>query len=101
MSVQVSYKKQTIFGIMGLLVIFLVVEGIANVWWITQITCEFENNEIFSSMDAEKKRQLCVDLYEVKTSGNELLPNQSLDTININNHGFRVRWFHNVWYWCN
>ena len=89
MSVQVSYKKQTIFGIMGLLVIFLVVEGIANVWWITQITCEFENNEIFSSMDAEKKRQLCVDLYEVKTSGNELLPNQSLDTININNHGFR------------
>ena len=40
-------------------------------------------------MDAEKKRQLCVDLYEVKTSGNELLPNQSLDTININNHGFR------------
>ena len=61
----------------------------ANVWWITQINCEFENSEIFSNINDDKKRQLCVDLYEVKTSGNEMIPNQSSETININSHGFR------------
>ena len=89
MSVQVSYKKQTALGIIGILIIFLVIEVAANVWWITQINCEFENSEIFSNMIDDKKRQLCVDLYEVKTSGNEMIPNQSSETININSHGFR------------
>ena len=54
MSVQVSYKKQTLFGLIGLLILFLVIELIANVWWITQINCEFENNEIFQQMNDEK-----------------------------------------------
>ena len=89
MSVQVSYKKQTALGIIGILIIFLVIEVAANVWWITQINCEFENSEIFSNINDDKKRQLCVDLYEVKTSGNEMIPNQSSETININSHGFR------------
>ena len=89
MSVQVSYKKQTILGIIGLLIIFLAIELVANVWWMTQMNCEFEENEIFNQMDDAKKRQLCVDLYEVKTLGNELVPNQKSDSININNLGFR------------
>ena len=89
MSVQVSYKKQTLLGIFGLLILFVVVEGIANVWWITQITCEFEENEIFMNMDEEKRRQLCLDLYEVKTLGNELIPNQQSNSITINSLGFR------------
>ena len=54
MSVQVSYKKQTLFGLIGLLILFLVIELIANVWWITQINCEFENNEIFQQMNDEQ-----------------------------------------------
>ena len=89
MSVQVSYKKQTLLGFIGLLILFLSIEAIANVWWITQINCEFEENEIFNQMDDAKKRQLCVDLYEVKTLENELIPNQKSDSININNLGFR------------
>jgi lysophospholipase L1-like esterase len=89
LSVQVSYKKQTLLGIIGLLILFLSVEAISNVWWITQVNCEFEENEIFQNMDAEKKRQLCVDLYEIKTSGVELIPNQQSDTISINSLGFR------------
>ena len=89
MSVQVSYKKQTTLGIIGLLILFLVVELLANVWWMSQINCEFEENEIFKQMDDAKKRQLCVDLYEIKTSGNELIPNQQSQTININSMGFR------------
>ena len=58
MSVQVSYKKQTLLGLIGLLILFLAIEVIANVWWITQINCEFENNEIFEQMNDEKRRQL-------------------------------------------
>ena len=89
MSVQVSYKKQTLLGIIGLLILFLSVEAIANVWWMTQVSCEFEENEIFMNMDEEKRRQLCVDLYDVKTSGDELIPNQQNNSVTINSLGFR------------
>ena len=89
MSVQVSYKKQSLLGVIGLLILFLAIELIANIWWMTQITCEFEENEIFMSMDEQKRRQLCVDLYEVKTSGDELIPNQQSNSVNINSLGFR------------
>ena len=89
MSVQVSYKKQTLLGFIGLLILFLSIEAIANVWWMTQINCEFEENEIFEQMDDVQKRQLCVDLYEIKTSGTELIPNQQRDSISINSLGFR------------
>ena len=89
MSVQVSYRKQTLLGIIGLLILFLAVEAIANVWWVTQINCEFEENEIFMNMDEGEKRQLCVDLYEVKTLGDELIPNQQNKSITINSLGFR------------
>jgi len=89
MSVQVSYKKQTLLGIIGLIILFLVIELIANVWWFAQINCEFEENEIFQQMDNDKKRQLCVDLYEIKTLGMELVPNQENQSITINSLGFR------------
>ena len=89
MSVQVSYKKQVTLGIIGLVILFLVIELVANVWWITQINCEFEENEIFQQMNDEKRRQLCLDLYEIKTSGMELVPNQQSQSITINSSGFR------------
>ena len=89
MSVQISYKKQTTLGIILLLILFLVIEVIANVWWNFQIECEFEENEIFQNMNESQKRQMCVDLYEMRTSGSELIPNQSSETININSFGFR------------
>ena len=89
MSVQVSYKKQTLLGIIGLLIIFLIIEIIANVWWITQVNCEFQENEIFSDMNEEQKKQLCADLFDVKVSGMELIPNQHSKSITINNQGFR------------
>ena len=89
MSVQVSYKKQAILGIVGLTILLLVIEIVANVWWISQINCEFEQNEIFQNISEEKKRHLCLDFYEIKTSGDELIPNQSTDSITINTLGFR------------
>jgi hypothetical protein len=89
MSVQVSYKKQTLLGIIGITILLLVIEVIANVWWVTQINCEFEENEIFQNINEEKKRQLCLDFYEIKTSNDEIIPNQSTDSITINTLGFR------------
>ena len=89
MSVQVSYKKQSLLGIIGIFLSLLVIEVIANVWWFSQISCEFEENEIFQTMSDEQKRQLCVDLYEVKISGNVLIPNQKSETLSINSLGFR------------
>ena len=75
MSVQVSYKKQAIFGIIGIILLLLVIEAIANVWWMTQIHCEFEDNEIFQNIDEVEKRQLCLEFYGIKTLGGELIPN--------------------------
>ena len=89
MSVQVSYKKQTMLGIIGITILLLVIEVIANVWWVTQINCEFEQNEIFENFDEVEKRQLCHDFYNLKTSGDEIIPNQSTSSITINTLGFR------------
>ena len=96
MSVQVSYKKQTMLGIIGITILLLVIEVIANVWWVTQINCEFEQNEIFENFDEVEKRQLCQDFYNLKTSGDEIIPNQSTSSITINTLGFRGAEFFTV-----
>ena len=89
LSVQVSYKKQATLGIIGIVILLLVIEIIANVWWVTQTHCEFEQNEIFQNLNEAEKRQLCLDFYNLKTSGDELIPDQSMDSITINDLGFR------------
>ena len=89
LSVQVSYKKQVTLGIIGVTILLLAIEIIANVWWATQIHCEFEQNEIFQNFGEVEKRQLCLDFYNLKTSGDELIPDQSTDSITINDLGFR------------
>ena len=89
MSVQVSYKKQTLLFIIGLIIILSVIELISNVWWQSEMHCEFEENEIFNEMSEEEKRNMCLEFYNVRTSGTEIVPNQSSESININSHGFR------------
>ena len=89
LSVQVSYKNQATLGIIGIAILLLAIEAIANVWWVTQINCEFEQNEIFQNLDDVEKRQLCLDFYNLKTSGDEIIPDQSTDSITINGLGFR------------
>ena len=61
MSVQVSYKKQLLFGIILLLVIVSVIEVLANIWFYGLYTCDFENNIVFSDIDKDTKRKLCLD----------------------------------------
>ena len=89
LSVQISYKKQGALGIIGIVILLLAIEAVANVWWTTQIHCEFEQNEIFQNFDEVEKRQLCLDFYNLKISGDEIIPNQSTDSITINSLGFR------------
>tara|TARA_Y100001936_G_C16044341_1_gene653680 strand:+ start:242 stop:1765 length:1524 start_codon:yes stop_codon:yes gene_type:complete len=89
MSVQVSYKKQTALGIILIVTLLLCVEVIANIWWSTQIHCEFEDNEIFQNIDEAEKKQLCLDFYNIKTSGDEIIPDQNTNSITINTLGFR------------
>tara|TARA_Y100000310_G_scaffold291811_1_gene320038 strand:+ start:268 stop:1845 length:1578 start_codon:yes stop_codon:yes gene_type:complete len=96
LSVQVSYKKQITLGIIGIAILLLVIEAIANVWWVTQTHCEFEDSEIFQNIGETEKRQLCLDFYGIKTSGEELIPNQRTESITINSLGFRGDEFSNI-----
>ena len=89
MSLEISYRKQGLMIIFGLLIVFVVVEIAANVWWQNMIHCELEENEIFQNISEEDKRQICVDLYNLRIFEREIIPNQHYDTININSEGFR------------
>jgi len=89
MSVQVSKKKQIIFGIIVVVLILGIVEAAAHVWWLNIQDCALEESEIYEHLSQEEKRQLCQDLYNIRNSGFDLIPNQRSDSININSLGFR------------
>ena len=56
MSVQVSYKKQFLFGIMFLLIILIVVEGSAKIWWYQLESCAFEDSDVYDMINRGKSR---------------------------------------------
>lgn len=92
MSLQISYKKQTLFGIVLLFCIFSVVESGSRIYEFFLAECRLENAETLKEYDYFLKKQICYDhqlleyhnapVYSIK-------PNQHYSTININNHGFR------------
>jgi len=69
MSVQVSYKKQIILGIMLLIVLLVVIELVVNVWLYNFYRCEFEDAGIFKDVDPETKRKLCLENIGLKYTG--------------------------------
>lgn len=88
MSVQVSYKKQFVLGILLLIVILVVIEVIVNVWWNEGLaTCAFENDEFLTNVDKETKRQLCIESYALQFFDTRATPKMGL--IHINSEGFR------------
>jgi len=89
MSVEISYKKQGLMIIFGLLIVFVIVEIAANVWWYNIETCAFEQSDVYADLPPETKRQMCIQTYEVQYSVTNIDPNQHYDTININSEGFR------------
>ena len=76
MSVQVSKKKQVIFGLIVLVLILVVLEAAANVWWLDIQNCSFEDDEIFAEYNKKAKRQLCEDLYNLRVTPEGILSNQ-------------------------
>ena len=89
MSLEISYRKQGLMIIFGLLIVFVVVELAAQFWWYNIETCAFEQSDVYADLPPETKRQMCIQTYEVQYSVTKIDPNQHYDTININSEGFR------------
>ena len=99
MSVEVSYNKQFLLGLIFVILILLVMEvGIKTYEFFTP-PCEFMNADVFNQMDFGVKRSMCLDsVYLTATSIPITLypPNQNFETITINSHGFRGSEFSQV-----
>ena len=88
MPVQVSYKKQFLFGIMYVALVLVIIEGFVNFWWYFLNTCSFENNEIFANLDDETKRELCIESIALQ-QGDIRVSKFEGKTVTINSEGFR------------
>ena len=92
MSVQVSYKKQFVTGILILIIIVAAVEGSVRIFEIYNPPCGFINNPVFENEVFLSVSLICLDstnlLYDQETVL-RLVPNQHYTTININSDGFR------------
>ena len=89
MSVQVSYKKQFLFFIFLFFIFIGAIEGYSKIWWKMVETCAFEDSAIYQDVSSAMKRQMCVELYQIKFSSEHIEPNQNFETISINSYGFR------------
>jgi len=67
----------------------IILEIIANIWWVEEIKCSFIDNELFLDKGEEYLKQLCNDQNNLTMNELMILPNQNLNTININSMGFR------------
>ena len=66
MSVQVSYKKQVIFGIMLLLILVVVTEGIARAYeFYEPPNCVMLTSDSFKEVSPFLVRQICLDMTQV------------------------------------
>ena len=93
MSVQVSYKKQTIFFIVLIFITLLITEGVVRATDIVPTTCHFNDNELFDRYSQFEKNEICYEYTTIEadyTSPIRLqVPDKSGKYININSDGFR------------
>ena len=94
MSVQVSYKKQVILGIMFLLVILSGIEIISRVVLDQRDSCNqsLPMSGLYQYLSVSELKKICQDYksiiqYPLPTVHFE--PNQKTDTVTTNSHGFR------------
>jgi len=88
MSIQVSYKKQFVLGIILLLIFLAVIEVIVNIWWTEGTTCDFEISELYKNHSEEFKKEMCQQTLELRYDGNRIFGSTG-DLIYINSEGFR------------
>ena len=92
MSVQVSYKKQFLLGILILLTILVVVEGIARTYEFFDPKCGLVGKDVFENTDPLTVRQICYDFQILQYDQQTIIlyePNQHYPTTNINSYGMR------------
>ena len=59
LSVEVSYKKQFLLGVLLLFVIIIAIEGIVRTYDYFNPNCMFIGSEVFQDVDFELKRAIC------------------------------------------
>jgi lysophospholipase L1-like esterase len=92
MSVQVSYKKQFVLGIMLLLVLLVVIEGVIRTYEYFEPGCKYIGQEALNDIDLQIQKAICRDANNLIYSEVPILqfyPDQNLSTIHINSFGFR------------
>ena len=93
MSVQVSYKKQFLLGILFLIIILVVFEIFSQVYYINEVaTCRFIESEIFENVPESTLNEMCSSYRSIKVPFDpywENIPNQHNEYVNINSFGFR------------
>jgi len=92
MSVNVSNKKQFLFGIFFLLIIITVVEISLRTYEYISIPCGIFKNDAFSNLNYFEIKNICYDtntLVHGKAPLYHIVSNQYKFTMNINSDGFR------------
>ena len=92
MSVQVSYKKQLVLGIVILVIMLSAVEGLLRIDDYYNNPCIFITSNIYPELDYATQKQMCNDYRDrAYLTGINLhyIPNQHTSTVNINNFGMR------------
>jgi len=90
MSVQVSKKKQIIFGLIIIVIILALLEVSANIWWNNFHSCTFETSEVYDHLDDRTKKELCSQFHALEYSGTWITPSDEENNLyHINSYGFR------------
>ena len=91
MSVQISYKKQFLFGILLCLIIISSVEIFLRVYDYSYPACSFYDSDVFGEFSNDLKRDVCHANSKLiwNNSPLRLEPLQDLKTTNVNSEGFR------------
>ncbi len=91
MSVQVSYKKQFLFGFILILITLSIIETSMRIYDYYDPNCRFIESDALEEENFELKRQICNDNDRLLWNNNPryLIPNQHSQTINVNQDGFR------------
>jgi len=91
MSVQVSYKKQVLFGFLLILIVLSAIETSMRIYDYYSPNCKFIESDVYDEVNFDLKRNICNDNGKLIWNNDPLylIPNQHFQTININSHGFR------------
>tara|TARA_Y100001949_G_C15966300_1_gene321734 strand:+ start:254 stop:1381 length:1128 start_codon:yes stop_codon:yes gene_type:complete len=92
MQVPVSYKKQTVLGIILIFILLVTIEGAVRAYEITNPQCVMLKSPIYEQ-DFLIKNQICQDSKKIQV-GYDIpllrpIPNQNFPTLQINEFGFR------------